>query len=322
MNLEHSIMDMAPLLGLLQSGLYVIADIEAYPTDGNGHFFWEVNDSFTENPATAGILTEDNDYVNGVPVYLYPTQNTECFNENRVEHYIKMYEDYENAPRTIVYSYSEFVSLILDRYHKACAAAKLGKKVKCLAILPYSGIMYEREGNINVPSTVFYSGIKIDYGNIPKKFQIEYINRDTEIQYTKVNRLKTSLINSIWEGCYHDSTKYYPQVNELAEIVSWGLNIAGVSDEEIASLFYDTDEEKLKKLRSLLLILPSNKDDRTKNIAFKCAKIDCYNLKFTAFKVLNKIKDDQEIEEFFINYIVEDNDEHSLLRIIASSYWD
>ncbi|BCZ48906.1 hypothetical protein psyc5s11_49730 [Clostridium gelidum] len=321
-NLEHSIMDMAPLLGLLQSGLYVIADIEAYPTDGNGHFFWEVNDSFTDNPATAGILTEDYDYVNGIPAYLYPTQNTECFDENRVDYYIKKYEDYENAPRTIVYNYSEFVSLILDGHHKACAAAKLGKKVKCIAILPYSGIMYEREENINVPSTVLYSGIKIDYDNIQKKFQLKYMNRDTKTQYTKVNRLKTSLINRIWERCYHDSTKYYLEINELAEMVLWGANIIDFSDKEIELLFSKIDDEKLKTLRSLLLILSSNTDHRTKDIAFKCAKIDCYNLKATAFKVLNKIKDDPKIEEFFIDYIVEDNDKHSLLRMIASSYWD
>lgn len=266
-DLEHSIIDMVPVLGLLESGLYVIADIEAYPTDGNGHFFWEVNDSFTENPATTGILGEDYNYVNGIPAYLYPTQNTECFDENKVEYYLKMYEDYENAPRTIIYNYSEFVSLILDGHHKACAAAKLAKKVKCLAILPYSGIMYEREGNLNIPSTVFYSGIEIDYDNIPKEFQRKYTNRDNEMEYAKVNRLKTSLINRIWEGCYHDSTKYYPEVHELAEMISCGLNIIGFSDEEISLLFSEIDDEKLKTLRSLLFLLSSNRDDRTKDIS-------------------------------------------------------
>jgi hypothetical protein len=140
--------------------------------------------------------------------------------------------------------------------------------------------------------------------------------------YTKVNRLKTNIINRIWERSYHDSTKNYPKVNELAEMVSWGLNITGVSNEEIASLFSDIDEGKLKALRSLLYILSSNSDERTKDIAFKCAKIDCYNMKVTAFKVLNKIKNDPEIEQVFIDYIVEDDDKHSLLRMIASSYWD
>lgn len=321
-SLEHSIMNMIPLLGLLPSGLYVIADIEAYPTDGNGHFFWEVNDSFTENPATAGMLTEDYDYINGMPVYLYPTQNTDCFDEKRVEYYIRMYKNYENAPRAIVYSYSEFVSLILDGHHKSCAAAKLGKKVKCLAILPYAGIMYKREGNLNVPKTVFYSGIEINYDDIPKEFQNKYTNIDNKIQYNKVNRLKTSLIKRIWEECYHTSAKYYPEVREFAEMISSGLNISDISDEEIEFLFSNIDEKKLKELQSLLLILSNNRDKRTKIIALKCAKIGSDNLKLTAFKVLNKIKNDIEIEQLFIDYLIEDNDKHSLLRMIATSYWD
>ncbi|MFL0248290.1 hypothetical protein [Candidatus Clostridium stratigraminis] len=321
-SLEHSIMDMRPLLGLLQSGLYVIADIEAYPTDGNGHFFWEVNDSFTENPATAEILTKDFDCIDGIPVYLYPTQNTNCFDEKRVEYYIKMYEDYESAPRAIVYNYSEFISLILDGHHKSCAAAMLGKQVKCLAILPYAGIMYKREGKINVPESVFYSGIEINYDSIPEEFQKKYTNTDNIIQYTNVNKLKTNLINKTWEECYHDSIKYYPKIGELAEIIASGLDISGISDEEIAFLFSDIDEKKLKALQNLLMILSSNRDKRTKNIALKCAKICSYNLKLTAFNVLNKIKDDIEIEQLFIDHLIENNDKHSLLRKIASSYWD
>ncbi len=121
MDLETSIIDITPILGLLQTGLYVIGDIEAYPTDGNGHFFWEINDSFTENPATAGVLTDDYDYVDGIPVYLYPTQDTKFFDENRVDYYLKMYYDFDYAPRAIIYNYSEFISLILDGHHKACS---------------------------------------------------------------------------------------------------------------------------------------------------------------------------------------------------------
>lgn len=197
-NLENSITDIKPILGLLQSGLYVIADVEAYPTDGNGHFFWEVNDTFTENPATAGILTQDYDYVNGIPAYLYPTQDTKLFDENRVEHYIKIYENYDKAPRTIIYNYTEFISLILDGHHKACAAAKLGKKVKCLSILPYAGISYIREGKLNIPSKVIYSGIEIDFDNIPDEFQKIYKDSKVETKFSKLKRLDTRLINREW----------------------------------------------------------------------------------------------------------------------------
>lgn len=321
-NLENSIEDMTPLLGLLKSGLYVIADIEAYPTDGDGHFFWEVNDCFTENPATASILTEKYDYVEGIPVYLYPTQNTDCFNENRVEYYLKMYKDYDNAPRTIIYNYSQFISLILDGHHKACAAARIGKKVKCIAILSFSGIMYKKEENIEIPDKVYYSAIEIEYKSIPKEFQKEYLDINKKTYYTKVEKFKTNIINRTWEKRYSNSTMYYPNVRELAEMISLDMDITEISDDYIEKLLFDIDDEKLKVMEKSLLVLSSNNDNRTKNIAFKCARIGVYNLKVTAFKVLNKIKNDIEIEQFFIDYLIEDSDKYSLLRMIASSYWE
>ena len=45
-HLEEAIQDIAPLLGLLEPGLYVIADGDAYPADGGGRFFWDVPDDF------------------------------------------------------------------------------------------------------------------------------------------------------------------------------------------------------------------------------------------------------------------------------------
>ncbi|MFT4146501.1 MAG: hypothetical protein QM644_18820 [Mobilitalea sp.] len=321
-DLDTSIIDISPILGLLQTGLYVIADIEAYPTDGNGHFFWEINDSFTENPATAGVLTADHDYVDGIPVYLYPTQDTRFFDENRVDYYLKMYEDYNNAPRTIIYNYSEFISLIIDGHHKTCAAAKLGKKVKCIAVLPYTGIEYTNDGKLTVPSKVSYSGIKIDYTDLPKDFQVHYADKKNKTRFTKLDKLYTNLINREWEKCYHESSKNYPNVDDFAEMILCGLDINIISETEMLSLFNELDSDKIKTLRRLLLILSDNNDARTKVIALKCAKLDCSNLKETAFKVLSNIKNDSDIEQFFIDYLVEDTDKHSLLRMIASDYWD
>lgn len=321
-DLKTSIIDLTPILGLLQTGLYVIADIEAYPTDGNGHFFWEINDSFTENPATAGVLTDDYDYVDGIPVYLYPTQDTKYFDENRVDHYLKMYENYSNAPRTIIYNYSEFISLILDGHHKACAAAKLGKKVKCIGILPYTGIEYINNGKLTIPSKVTYSGIKIEYKDIPEYFQKHYIDKRNKTRFTKLEKLETNLINREWGKYYHDSSENYPDVDDFAEMYVYGLDITVISDAKILSLLTEVDSDKTKILRRLLLVLSDNNDERTKAIALKCAKFDCSDLKETAFKVLTTIKNDSDIEQFFIDYLVEDTDKHSMLRMIASGYWD
>ena len=46
-DLDTSIASMAPLLGLQSSGLYVIAEGDSFPADGNGNFFWDVPDAFS-----------------------------------------------------------------------------------------------------------------------------------------------------------------------------------------------------------------------------------------------------------------------------------
>ena len=61
-HLEEAIPNIAPLLGLLEPGLYVIADGDAYPADGGGRFFWDVPDEWTEASATERVGLSDDDY--------------------------------------------------------------------------------------------------------------------------------------------------------------------------------------------------------------------------------------------------------------------
>ena len=58
-SLEDSIEKAGPLLGLLEPGIYVLADLMVCPADGNGRFFWDFPENACENPAAA-----DSIYVN------------------------------------------------------------------------------------------------------------------------------------------------------------------------------------------------------------------------------------------------------------------
>ena len=87
-NLETSINNMKPLLTLLESGFYLIADAICYPTDGE-NFFWNVPNNLTENLTTAPAYLGEGTYVFNQPVYLYPTQTTNSYNKDRVDYYIK-----------------------------------------------------------------------------------------------------------------------------------------------------------------------------------------------------------------------------------------
>lgn len=128
-SLNKSIDDLKPLLLLLEKGLYVIADTICYPTDGEGNFFWDVPDEPVECKATAvAHIPKTFEAVTGLPAFLYPTQNTDCYNKERVKYYADRFkEDDRHLPRAIVYNFSELISFIIDGHHKACAAT-LAKK--------------------------------------------------------------------------------------------------------------------------------------------------------------------------------------------------
>ena len=71
-SLENSIKAMVPLLKLFETGFYLIAEAECYPTDGNGNFFWNIPNEFTDSPATDLAYLKDSDTycIFNQPVYL------------------------------------------------------------------------------------------------------------------------------------------------------------------------------------------------------------------------------------------------------------
>lgn len=85
-----AILALEPLLAPLNPGLYVIVDGDAYPVDGDGHFFWDVPNELTTFQATGMIRLNDGDYdweyPSGAPVFLYPTQRRPQFDPQRVKH--------------------------------------------------------------------------------------------------------------------------------------------------------------------------------------------------------------------------------------------
>ena len=70
-SLENPIKAMDPLLKLFETGFYLIAEAECYPTDGNRNFFWNVPNEFTDSPATGLAYLKDSDTycVFNQPVY-------------------------------------------------------------------------------------------------------------------------------------------------------------------------------------------------------------------------------------------------------------
>ncbi len=174
-SLEQSIQDMSPLLMLLEPGLYVIGDIKHYPTNGMDQFFWNTNNKFEVNNASAPAYLShfelDHFYFDGTPSYLYPTQHSKFYNSDRVEYYKNRLKNTNNKPRAIVYNFEEYLSLIIDGHHKACAATLLNKSVDTITIMPSTGRSTHHPNSSKQLHYYTFGCFKVLEKEIPRRYQ-------------------------------------------------------------------------------------------------------------------------------------------------------
>ena len=326
-SLENSIKAIEPLLKLFETGFYLIAEAECYPTDGNGNFFWNVPNEFTDSPATGLAYLKDSDtdtsYVFNQPVYLYPTQTTDCYNEERVEYYIDKFNNEDNnEPRAIVYNFGGFINFVIDGHHKACAAALLGKPLKCLLII--KGEYSQNYGEDNQIFLNFLSS-NIRKEDIPIKYQPFLKEKEKNWGSMIIN--EGTVNKRQWEDKYINSVKKYPSLIEYATKVDDLIyeNIE-ISDELINYCLINFDKDSQIKARKIFRNLELLDVEKAKDFAIRYAKVSLKqkisnDLKLVIYNFLVNMKNNTEIEQIFIDYrVYNENKDDPVLELI-NSYW-
>jgi len=326
-SLEDSIETITPLLKLLNNGFYMIADVECYPTDGNGNFFWNIPNEFTDSPATGLAYLKDSDtdtsYVFNQPVYLYPTQTTDCYNEERVKYYINKFNNADNnEPRAIVYNFGGFINFIIDGHHKACATALLGKPLKCLLI-----IKGEYSQNYGEDKQIFLNFLSsnIRKEDIPIKYQP--FLKEKEKNWGSILINEGTVNKRQWENKYINSAKKYPSLIEYATKVDDLIydNIE-ISDELINYCLVNFDIDSQVKARKIFRNLEFLDVEKAKDFAVRYAKVSLKQeisnkLKLVIYNFLVNMKNNTEIEQIFIDYIVYNEDRDDPVLELINSYW-
>lgn len=126
---------LAPFVGLMASGLYVVADFDLFPVMNYGCFehFWDVPDYGSE-------LHFVHVYVGGgkdewdAPMFIAPTQRASQMNPARVDEYRRRLREGERFPRAVALYLNGGVALLLDGHHKAAACAAEGVPVRTLVL--------------------------------------------------------------------------------------------------------------------------------------------------------------------------------------------
>ena len=331
--LEDAVPALSPLLELLPEGVYVLAESDAYPTDGCGQFFWNVPDWLESNPATGAVYLNDDDYEYQYerlpPVFLYPSQRRSRLNMERVEYYKTRFQQDGPLPHGIALYVTEGMSVLLDGHHKAAAAALLGRTLPCLTVLRLEyyqlrplAVSKSREkkagcfGPFTVPIEAM-DGVKL-----PKE-PWKHSENSAAVSLSRGRLADTELPEVLLA-----TGKRYPTAGGYALVSA--AEIGYPTDRELEAWLTDPGLYR-PQLRGALVVLWSRGDPRLKDTALRCAAVgDAHcSLKTEAFQVLAKLKGDPDVEAFFIDYFVSLEEPPSVhvsaqdyLTQIAHSFWD
>lgn len=313
-DLETSFEILKPLLGLLDDGIYMLADVSHYPTDGDGKFFYDISNEDTK------ITAACTDYFNhdfltvteGFPAYLYPTQSDRCINRERVDYYVELFKNTKNPPRAIAYHENGFVSALLDGHHKAVAAAKLGVPINCLTII--RGFEHTHSyANGNKTETIHFSSIRLpnEYKEFINTKEPQFVHLEIEV-YQLIKNVLTD-INPIIDA--------YPTVDELTKIYAIGLENTEITDELVGKWLADKSKENLLKLKYVLIYLSFNDKPKAYSLARRIIADGSSDLPLEeAYKALLSDKS-ESTEKLFSDYLANHTNEDKYWDIVHL-YWN
>lgn len=314
-SLEKALKNLEPLLGLLPSGYYALADLELFPTDGNGKFFWTIENRPTLNKATCPIYDVGNWSEDG-PKYILPTQPPRLFNNYTVEFYRKN----ENC-RAIEYYLDGYLCALLDGHHKAVAAALEKRPVKTLVILPTTGVFFPNDsqgikgGLIISGETVYENELLSSLKKVRDSFPDNRMSKGEMENYLSLNDESFGAYN--WSEDILKTSGYFPSVFTAA-CIEWAGDLSDLRLNKIITHEEVCDNRTLYYIAKALFEL---KSPRFKELAFFIGKNEfCVPVWNEVYSLIAKIKD-EEVENFFVEFLINDEKLRPDITKIVDDYF-
>ncbi len=312
-NIRTSAETLKPLLGLLEEGYYLLADVYHTPTDGKKQYFANVSDVLEQfMPACDSYYNHEFLTVtDGFPAYLFPTQSNACLNQKHAESYLERMKR-PNAPRAIAYYHCGFTSALLDGHHKAYAAAILGMQLPCLTIIPMTA-MWKR--GTDQAEFCCFSDIELPKSELPK------FNGFSKCQPQEIQITPPAVPNqTISEEDLH--LENYIPIDVLTGFFAADLGESDITEELIQEWIGSCESKDKEKLNCALLYLSKIDPERACTFAKLVIAVrdDTLFPTKTAFEVLLKHKS-PETEQLFLDYLIP-HDKTSRYWEIVTSYWE
>lgn len=316
--LEDALKRLRPVLGLLHPGLYILSCSEYFPTNGGGHFFWDVPEDMTPYMATAELYDHENYRVLPCfPCFLYPSQPAQKYDPARVTYYRDRIRTGEMFPPILAYHIYGYMSVLLDGHHRTCACALEGVQVPCLTISQPGRIWREGIPHIVWPDNSETPVKELLSTKLQKLFEHQVFGERMKPLQTADNPIK---FPHPWPSEYAKAVRQYPTCWEagcLALFPQIKLNEDG-----LRMLAQDDDYEEAYTAASLLAYAARQPETDVKGLAMKFTELAIPEpLRRTAFEILDQIKDDPEVDDLMIQILVNCERKDDPIYQIADGHW-
>lgn len=297
-SLEESFRKIEAILSLLEDGYYVLKEIDFFPTDGEGNFFWSLNMKAKNYSASAYYYCVDYGTICIEPKFLLPSQGTNIYKNDRVEYYREKIRKGEKL-FGLATELRGTLGLLIDGHHKATACYLEGQPIKCITIIsthPYKNFNSNEDGIFYISNSIPYSHIKD--GNEIRRFYEEKSKKDRKNIYYEEVYLDEKYIKPIDIGSPKDKFPDY-DTYALSTITD------DTSEERIRDLLNYIGEDSLAELKEVFYNLRVNDKKRAKKLCFEILSLKCFqNIWDECVMFLSQYRD-VEVDDLFVKLLVE-----------------
>ncbi len=315
--LASAVETMSPLLELMEDGVYLVSRVPHYPTNGEGQPFWALSRRLQRLTASRDWYFSDMGLfrlAQGYPAFLLPTEALARCDWNRVEEYRRNIRTGQDLG-ALAFWVEGFLSALLDGHHRATACLLEGAPVTCLTVMR-QGAVEIRDGN----KALIVWDERIPFATMPKEAvrlleaqRPWTISKGSPASAGEEEQAEPWAADPRWDELKHAALRF-PVAHAVA-----ALEIVGdTSDERIERLF-GGQEHGAPELWLILQALIASKDPRAVKLALRVGRSHWPDLWNDAFRFLGTVRA-QEVEDFFIDFIVRDEGQHPWLEKIADDY--
>ena len=314
--LEDALDRLSPLTRLLKSGLYFLSYGQAVPTDGEGRFFWDVSPGPELYQATAQYYDHTNFRVlESAGWFLYPSQSPDRLDESRVAYYREKIRAGEDLPPVIAFQANNAMCVLLDGHHRCAACSLEGVTVPAL-VLGCSWICRWQDGREwvswpvgdggPIPVLPGWRGVKWERKDAPCPFRPRAGDPwPWPEEYRRSAKKYPTAVEAAYLSLYPDSELTAEGIRALA---CGSAGVEGEDEIETACFLMDYASRQPGTDPKALAFAFTGREERPE-------------LREAACRILCRLKGAPEIEDFFVDLLVYEED-NAVLRNIADRYWE